>query len=85
MAAPLKTTKQTVNLAAPGVRGSRIRRHAPPPEKPKKELTAQEIIDREKRMALIGIGGFALAITIIFFALMSYWGFSLGDYAINLN
>lgn len=73
MATPLKSAKQTVNLAAAGVRGSRIRRNPPPP--PKKE----PILDREDRETIsvtLGVIAVALALAILTAAVAVYAGWT---------
>ena len=52
MASPLKTGKQSVNLAAGGTRGSRIRRDPPAPVK---EISIRERDERDTRTVVIGI------------------------------
>ncbi|MDQ3079102.1 MAG: hypothetical protein M3R03_03790 [Pseudomonadota bacterium] len=62
MANPFQTNKRAVDLAAPPVRGSRIRRDPPPPVK---VVTAAEVKDQETRNAAIGIVAIALALFVI--------------------
>lgn len=78
MAAPIKTRKRTVDLSAPAVRGSRIRRLPPPP--PAKTLSAHEIREREKKVAAIGIIGTALAVVVVTVALGDQWGWTPAQY-----
>ena len=59
MARPLKTGKQTVDLAAPAVRVSRIRRDPPPVVK---EISIHERNERDRRLAIVGILIFAVAL-----------------------
>jgi hypothetical protein len=88
MASPLGThsaprAKKTVDLAGGArVRGSRIRR-APPP-KPVRELTKEEIRERERRLVLVGVTAVALAVTIIVWGIGTNWGFSLAGYTIRM-
>ena len=82
MAAPLK--KQSVNLAAPAVRVSRIRRDPPPKVK---EISPQEIRDREARAVVIGITVFAMALFAILvgFGKTSTSDWSPGQYRIEIK
>lgn len=88
MAAPLSTsaasrsTKRKVDLAAPGVRGSRIRRHPPPP--PAKEVSPEELRERERRRAIAGVTALALAISLIIVGIAYNWGFTLAGFTIHL-
>ena len=60
MASPLR--KKTVDVSAPAVRVSRIRRDPPPPVK---VVTAAEIKDRDARNVVLGVIAFALALVVI--------------------
>ena len=73
MASPLKTTKATVDTSS-RVPGSRIRRE-PPAAAPVKKLDIRDIDDRDRRLAIIGIISFALAmfVIVIGFAAMGGW------------
>jgi hypothetical protein len=82
MASPLKTGKKSVDLAAPAVRGSRIRRDPPPKLK---QITIEERNERDRRMAIIGIVAFALAIFVITIGFTSWAGWSPSQYTIHLN
>ncbi|MDQ3479039.1 MAG: hypothetical protein M3438_07785, partial [Pseudomonadota bacterium] len=62
MAAPLQTAKQSVNLAAGGVRVSRIRRDPPPVVKQVANVDPEE---RDARTVVIGVVTFALALAVI--------------------
>jgi hypothetical protein len=73
MASPLATSKPTVDLAAPAVRVSRIRRDPPPKVK---EITVAEVAERDTRTVVIGILVFGLAIAIILIGLGSALGWS---------
>ena len=73
MASPLKTGKQSVDLAAPAVRVSRIRRDPPPVVK---EVTVQELREREAWEVVLGVLLFALAIFVIVIAFSSWAGWS---------
>jgi hypothetical protein len=73
MALPLNNRKQTVDLAAPVVRGSRIRRNPPPaPKKP--PLIDRE--DREKLSATFGVIAIALAVAAVILGVGIYAGWS---------
>lgn len=82
MARPLKSSKQTVDLAAPAVRGSRIRRDPPPKVK---EISLEERTERDQRMAAIGIAAFTMAIMIILYGIASYSGWSPSQYTIYIR
>jgi hypothetical protein len=88
MASPLSTggaarAKKTVDLAGgKRVRGSRIRRAAPPA--PVKEMTKEEMRERERRIALIGIVSVALAVSGIVWGIGNNWDFSLAGYTIRM-
>ena len=76
MATPLKSAKQTVNLATAGARGSRIRRNPPPP--PKKE----PILDREDRERIsvtVGVVAFTFALVVLVAAIGAYAGWTPRD------
>jgi len=82
MAVPLNTRKQTVNLAAGGVRVSRIRRNPPPPEK------NEPLLDREDRETItvsVGVVVFALALLSVILAVGIYAGWSPADYELFIN
>ncbi len=81
MASPLPTAKQTVSLSQSGVRVSRIRRDPPPPAP---EIVVAERNERDARMVVIGMITFALALTIIAVALMSYAGWSPRQYHLDV-
>nr|WP_294850501.1 hypothetical protein [uncultured Sphingomonas sp.] len=81
MAAPLPTSKQSVNLASGEVRISRIRRDPPPREKPKPEVDLDEI---DRRGAVLGIAVIALAIVVILFAIGMYGGWSPSQYNVQV-
>jgi hypothetical protein len=77
MASPLPTAKQTVNLAAPGVHVSRIRRDPPPKVK---EISIADRNDRDRRNVLIGIIMSAAAVVAILVGFSSYTGWSPRQY-----
>lgn len=69
MASPLK---KSVDLAAPAVRVSRIRRDPPPP--PPKKVSARELRERDGRNIVIGILLFALAMFFVLIGINSWTG-----------
>jgi hypothetical protein len=81
MASPLKTGKQSVNLASAGPRVSRIRRDPPPPEKPK-ALRHPDVVNRSA--VVVGVLAFALSIVVIIIAFASYSGWSPAQYEVNV-
>jgi hypothetical protein len=81
MASPSKTSKPTVNLAEPAVRVSRIRRDPPPKLK---AISIEERNERDRRMAMIGVAAFTLAIMVIIFAVSNWAGWSLRQYTLNI-
>ena len=80
MASPLKTGKQSVNLASQGVRVSRIRRD-PPPKVKEKFVDPKEL---ERRDAVIGVLAFTFALLVITFAIASYNGWSPAQYTVHM-
>lgn len=83
MASPLKTGKQSVNLAsAPRVPGSRIRRDPPPPAK---ALVVVDPEERDRRDVILGVTIFALAIFVIIFAFGHYSGWSPSQYTVEIE
>lgn len=82
MASPLKTGKQSVNLARAPVRGSRIRRDPPPVVK---KIEVRDPEDRDRQMVIVGIVSFALAIVIIAIGISAAYGWSPSDYTIHLK
>ena len=81
MASPLKTGKQSVNLASSGSRGSRIRRDPPPAVKAKVVVDPGE---RDQWNVTIGILAFALAIFVITLAFAAYSGWSPRQYTVQV-
>jgi hypothetical protein len=81
MASPLKTAKQSVNLASGEVRVSRIRRDPPPVVKEKAPVDPEE---RDRRDVVIGILAFALALFVILIAFSAYTGQSPREYIIQM-
>ena len=82
MASPLKSAKPTINLAAKGVRVSKIRRDPPPKVK---QLSIEDRDDRDRRMAAVGIIAFALAILVIVLAFGSWSGWSPSQYTVEIK
>lgn len=80
MASPLQTGKQPVKLASGGVRISRIRRDPPPKVKEKAVLPPDE---RDRRVVVIGVLTFTLALVIIVFGFSSYNGWSPREYTVH--
>jgi len=82
MAAPLPTTKKTVDLARQGgARVSRIRRD-PPPAAKEKSVTRAELREREAWSMAIGITAVTVALFVILLALSRWAGWSMSDYEI---
>ncbi len=77
MAAPLQTSKPTVNLAARGARVSRIRRDPPPKVK---EVTIADRDEHDQRIVVIGVLAFTLAIVVIIFFVGTWAGWSPRHY-----
>ena len=73
--------KQSVNLATPAPRVSRIRRD-PPPKVKEKEVDL-DVVDR--RDVIIGVLAFALAVCVIVIAFGNWSGWSPREYTIELN
>lgn len=82
MASPLSSAKKTVDLAAPRVRGSRIRRDPPPPKA--KEVSLEQLREREQWVAIAGVVSVALAIALIVLGISNQWGWSMADYTIRV-
>ena len=82
MASPLQSRKSSVNLAAPTVRVSRIRRD-PPPKPAKIDIVDTE--ENEQWALAIGILAFALAIVVVIFAFGTYSTWSPSEYTIEVN
>ena len=81
MAAPLPTAKQTVNLAAPGVKGSRIRRDPPPIVK---QSEIEDPRERDVRVVVTGLIVFTLAIAVVVLAIGRAAGWSAAQEQVNL-
>jgi hypothetical protein len=82
MASPLKTGKQSVNLAATSTPGSRIRRDPPPAVK---QLVIRDPNERDTRMVIIGVVTFALALFVILIGFGSVYGWSPSRYTIQID
>jgi len=82
MASPLNPAKQVVDLAAPVVRASRIRRDPPPPVK---TVTAAEIRERDARDIAVGILALALAAFVLLIAVTNAAGWSPSQYTIHIR
>jgi len=81
MASPLPAAgKATVDLSAPGVKGSRIRRDPPPVVK---ELSLAEIRARDLRHSIAGIVIFTLALVVITWGVMSVAGWTPRQYTLR--
>ena len=80
MAAPLNTAKSTVDLSAPGVKGSRNRRNPPPAVK---ELSLAEIRERQTRHAIVGIAVMTLALCLLLWGAASIAGWTPRDYTLR--
>jgi hypothetical protein len=81
MAAPLKSGKQTVNLASSGVKVSRIRRD-PPPKVKVKEVDPDEV---DRNDVVIGVLAFTFSILVIILALAHYSGWSPRQYVLEFK
>ena len=80
MAAPLSSSKATVDLKAPGVKGSRIRRD--PPHR-QKEISLAERNERDLRAAIFGIVLFTLAVVAILIGVASMTGWTPRAYTLR--
>ena len=82
MASPIASAKKTVDLAAPRVRGSRIRRNPPPPKA--KEVSPEKLREREQWMVIAGVVGVALAIAAIVLGVSDHGGWSMAEYEVRV-
>lgn len=83
MAKPLKSAKQTVDLAGGGnVRVSKIRRDPPPKAR---QLSIEDRDERDRRLAAIGVVAFAIAIVLILVGFASYRGWSPSQVVVELK
>lgn len=83
MSRPLRSAKQTVDLASRGVRVSRIRRDPPPP--PPRKVTRGELRAREAKVILVGLVAAGIALALILFHVSQWAGWSPSDYRIVLR
>lgn len=83
MASASRPGKQTVDLAKPGTRGSRIRRDPPPP--PPRKVTPGELRSQEARVIVIGLLTFGLAIAVLLVHFGNWAGWSPADYTIVIS
>ncbi len=81
MASLLPSGKKSVDLAAPAVRVSRIRRDPPPVVK---QVSAVEVQDREARTVVMGVVAFALALFVIVVAVSNAAGWSPSQYTVRM-
>jgi hypothetical protein len=82
MARSLPTRKSSVDLAAPAVRVSRIRRDPPPPVK---QLSAADIKDQDARSVTVGIVTMGLAIFALLVGIANASGWSPTQYSITVS
>ena len=82
MASPHQTGKQSVDLAAPVVRVSRIRRDPPPLVK---VVSAVEVKERDARTIVIGIITVAVALFVIMIGASNAAGWSPSQYTIHIR
>ena len=82
MANPIQSRKTTVDLAAPVVRVSRIRRDPPPPVK---VVSTAEVRERDAWVIVVGIVTFALALVVILIAFSNVAGWSPRQYTITIR
>ena len=82
MASPSPRAKKTVDMAAPALRVSRIRRDPPPPER---KVTAGEVRESEAWSVVLGIGLMALALLVILVALNNAAGWSPSQYTVYIR
>lgn len=80
MAQPLNSRKQTVDLAAPAVRGSRIRREPPPKVK---EVPIRDREERERWVVIFGVVAFACALVAVLVGIASAAGWSPAQYSLH--
>ena len=82
MARPLQPGKKAVDLAAPALRVSRIRRDPPP--RPVRPVTAAELRERDARHIVIGIIALALALFVVLIGVNNIAGWSPSQYSVKL-
>ena len=83
MARPLATSKQSVDLGAPEVRASRIRRDPPPA--PVKELVIRGRGERDTRTVVIGISLFVTTLVVIVMGFAIYGGWNPRDVVLRFD
>ncbi len=81
MAKPLNMRKQTVDLAAPGARVSRIRREPPPAVK---EIPIRDRDERERWVVIVGVVVFACAIVGVLVGVATAAGWSPAQVSLHL-
>ena len=81
MARALKAGKQSVDLAAPEVRVSKIRRDPPPKLK---EIPIRARDERDRWDVAIGVMAFTLAILVVLLAIAHYSGWSPRQYTVEI-
>ncbi len=82
MASPQHRRKTAVDLAAPAVRGSRIRRD-PPPLAPR--ITAADIKERDARGMAIGIAVLVVALVVVLISVTNIAGWSPSQYTVRID
>ena len=82
MTRPLASGKQSVSLAQPGARVSKIRRDPPPKVK---ELVVVDPEEHDRRNAVIGILVFTLSLVVILIGFSSISGCSPQQYTIHIE
>ena len=82
MAQPLNSAKQTVDLSAPGSRGSRIRREPPPKVK---EIPIRDREERERLVVILGVVAFACALAALLVGIASAAGWSPSAYDVHIE
>lgn len=82
MASPLPSSKSSVDLSAPRVRVSRIRRDPPPKVK---EITQAEIREQDAQTVAIGVVLFALALFVVLLGLSNVAGWSPSQVTIHIE
>lgn len=82
MARPLTTSKQTIDLAAPAVAGSRIRRNPPPAAKREPVIDRE---DREKMTVAVGVLVTTLALLALIVGLGIYAGWSPSEIKLHFR
>ena len=83
MARPVRSGKQTVNLAASGPKVSRIRRDPPPP--PPKKVSPGELRSKEAAVIVSGLFAVGLALALLLWQVGQWAGWSPGDYEILIR